>query len=220
MFLWESCKIRLLNKCQGTWGSVLAAQGKPQHTQKENQPGLVIWESGPTNSPVKLGSQDSGSGSKTWLRQGPRTKDHGSWAREWVKDHDKVSPNFVPLLSCPLSQLFPKLHGSTTSELALSTGSQTPGSVTNRLQDLWIHAGHWKLFSNLLKVRIGPVKPDLLRGIPAHSRGVGIKWSLRYFPAQAILWFYGNFRYSINVGLLFLMVTELDCSSVSTSKGY
>lgn len=49
-------------------------RAQPQHTQQENRPGLAIWESGPTNSPVMPGSQDSGSGSKTWLRQGPRAK--------------------------------------------------------------------------------------------------------------------------------------------------
>lgn len=35
----------------------------------------------------------------------------------------------------------------------------------------------------------GPGQPELVGGNPAHDRGIGIRWCLRFFPAQAILWF-------------------------------
>lgn len=33
-------------------------------------------------------------------------------------------------------------------------------------------------------------QPHLVSGTPAHDRGVGTKWSLRFLPIQTILWFY------------------------------
>jgi len=34
--------------------------------------------------------------------------------------------------------------------------------------------------------------PDSVVDNPVRSRGVGTRWSLRPFPAQAILWFYNS----------------------------
>ena len=42
----------------------------------------------------------------------------------------------------------------------------------------------------VLKARLAEALSNLVEGVPAHSRGVGTRWSLRSLPTQTILWFY------------------------------
>ena len=66
--------------------------------------------------------------------------------------------------------------------------------------------------------------PDLVVGSPAHSRGLGVPWSLWSHPTQAILWFtisgimlcFGFRKKAILVTHQFLVVAEQCCTEPVT----
>lgn len=169
MYLWESCKRRLLNESQGpsrlweTRANIFTDQG-PQDPKKKIRP---IWwrnQGQPTvltEKPIATDQDNSKGGkpsqSESWCTNIPLGKDQepaptqGSSAKGWVKYQGKDFP------SCPITWLFsqptvPNLHGFSVLELALRTSSQTLGAQETSCRTYGCSQDTKNFFSNLLKV--------------------------------------------------------------------